>query len=156
MRRLVLTALVLGSAASLPAAAAAQAQVFLNINPTWSPTGRQLAFESARHGRIALYVINADGTGERRLTWSTADNTHPAWSPDGSKIAYNALPDSGLVPSADAEARILDLKSGKTTLVARDVDVLTVPRWSPDGGLLFLRRNAGSRQCSSNGVPCRP
>jgi len=36
MRRLVLTALVLGSAASLPAAAAAQAQVFLNINPTWS------------------------------------------------------------------------------------------------------------------------
>ncbi len=67
----------------------------------------------------------------------------PALSPDGKKIAYNAMPDDGLRPGTDAEARILDLESGETSVVAEGVDLRTVPRWSPDGGLLFLRRNLG-------------
>ncbi len=67
----------------------------------------------------------------------------PALSPDGKKIAYNAMPDDGLRPGTDAEARILDLESGETSVVAEGVDLRTVPRWSPDGGLLFLRRNVG-------------
>ena len=79
-------------AAALSSVLAAQSPattpVFLNINPSWSPDGRQLVFQSERTGRTALYVINADGTGVRRLTWSDADNTHPAWSPDGTTIAF--------------------------------------------------------------------
>jgi WD40 repeat protein len=67
----------------------------------------------------------------------------PALSPDGKKIAYNAMPDDGILPGTDAEARILDLESGETSVVAEGVDLRTVPRWSPDGGLLFLRRNLG-------------
>jgi Tol biopolymer transport system component len=74
----------------LAAAAAAQPPVFLNINPSWSPDGRQLAFESQRSGRIAIYVINADGSGERQLTHNVADDTHPAWSPDGSTILFDS------------------------------------------------------------------
>ena len=71
-------------------AAQQQPQVFLNINPSWSPDGRQLVFESARHGNTTLYVINADGTGERRLTFTGyGDDTHPAWSPDGRWIAFD-------------------------------------------------------------------
>src|SRR3972149_8880814 len=65
----------------------------------------------------------------------------PALSPGGQKIAYNTMPESGVDDTRDAETYILDLKSGKTTLVAQGVDLLTVPRWAPDGGLLFLRRN---------------
>ena len=64
-----------------------------------------------------------------------------ALSPDGKKIAYNAMPELGIDRSRDAETYILDLESRETTLVAQGVDLLTVPRWSPDGGLLFLRRN---------------
>ena len=67
----------------------------------------------------------------------------PALAPDGKKIAYNAMPDDGVRPGTDAEARILDLESGETSVVAEGVDLRTVPRWSPDGGLLFLRRNVG-------------
>ena len=65
----------------------------------------------------------------------------PALSPDGKKIAYNAMPDGGISADTDAETRILDLESGETSVVAEGVDLRTVPRWSPDGGLLFLRRN---------------
>lgn len=67
----------------------------------------------------------------------------PALSPDGKKIAYNAMPGQAVFADTDAEARILDLESGETTVVAEGVDLRTVPRWSPDGGLLFLRRNVG-------------
>ena len=67
----------------------------------------------------------------------------PALSPDGKKIAYNAMSDGGLFPKTDAETRILDLESGETKLVVQGVDLLTAPSWSPDGRLLFLRRNAG-------------
>ena len=67
----------------------------------------------------------------------------PALSPDGKKIAYNAMPVGGLTSATDAETRILDLESGETVVVAEGVDLRTVPRWSPDGGLLFLRRNLG-------------
>ncbi|MEW5915521.1 MAG: hypothetical protein AB1762_03915, partial [Gemmatimonadota bacterium] len=79
-------------AVSLLGAAVVSAQTsgFLNINPSWSPDGRQLVFESRRHGGVVLYVINADGSGERRLTWTNAEDTHPAWSPDGSRIVFDS------------------------------------------------------------------
>ena len=53
------------------------------------------------------------------------------------------MPAGGLSSATDAETRILDLESGETVVVAEGVDLRTVPRWSPDGGLLFLRRNLG-------------
>jgi TolB protein len=34
-----------------------------------------------------IYVINADGTGLRRLTRNTVNDSNPVWSPDGGKIA---------------------------------------------------------------------
>ncbi len=51
--------------------------------PRWSPTGRQLAFQSAG----GIWVINADGSGPRLVVPGGRD---PVWSPDGSRIAYEA------------------------------------------------------------------
>jgi Tol biopolymer transport system component len=64
--------------------------IFLNINPSWSPDGRRLVFQSEREGHTQLYVIGADGSGERRLTWSLGEDTHPAWSPDGEWILFDS------------------------------------------------------------------
>ena len=84
MLRNIRRALVIAGLAAFASAAAQEPPpAFLNINPSWSPDGRQLVFQSERTGTSQLYVIGADGTGERRLTWSGADDTHPAWSPDG-------------------------------------------------------------------------
>src|SRR5687767_5691920 len=66
----------------------AQPAPFLNINPSWSPDGKRLVFQSERHGHTQLYVIDADGTAERRLTRNGAEDTHPAWSPDGEWILF--------------------------------------------------------------------
>jgi Tol biopolymer transport system component len=50
--------------------------------PRWSPTGRQLAFQSAG----GIWVINADGSGLRQV--ALPGRRDPVWSPDGARIAY--------------------------------------------------------------------
>ena len=59
----------------------------------WSPDGRKIAFlASERNGNCAtLYVMNADGSGQRNLTRRPAAvgrRLRSAWSPDGRKIAF--------------------------------------------------------------------
>ena len=36
--------------------------------PAWSPDGRRIAYLSRREGSKELYVMNADGSGQQRLT----------------------------------------------------------------------------------------
>jgi TolB protein len=62
--------------------------------PAWSPDGRRIAFrifdgrrfESA--GNSDLFVVNADGSGLRRLTRGAANVRWFAWSPDGRTVAF--------------------------------------------------------------------
>ncbi len=57
--------------------------------PSWSPDGRQIAFESDIDGDMELYVMNADGTNVRQITHNTVWDEGPAWSPDGTKFAFS-------------------------------------------------------------------
>ena len=52
-----------------------------NYEPEWSADGNVIVFSSNRDGNQELYAINADGTGEERLTNSAGDQTMPAWRP---------------------------------------------------------------------------
>lgn len=65
-------------------------------------------------------------------------------SPDGRILAYLTLPDTAISEtSSQAEAYVLDLKTGSTRLITGGVDYTFRPLWSPDGVLLFMRRLAG-------------
>ena len=57
-------------------------------DPAWSPDGRKIAFVSKRDGNSDVYVMNANGKGQRNLTRNPAYDADPAWSPDGRKIAF--------------------------------------------------------------------
>jgi TolB protein len=63
---------------------------FQSAPPAWSPDGRRIAFASERDGNAEIYVVNADGTGQRNLTRDPGYEGDPAWSPDGRKIAFTS------------------------------------------------------------------
>jgi TolB protein len=52
---------------------------FVNENPYWSPDGERLIFQSNRTGNFQIYVMNADGSGQRRLTNHRGDDYWPSW-----------------------------------------------------------------------------
>ena len=64
-------------------------------NPTWSADGRKIAFESNRRGNPRryedsdVYVMRADGSGIRQLTFSNAFDGDPAWSVSN-RIAFES------------------------------------------------------------------
>ncbi len=53
-----------------------------------------IAFLSDRDGEPAIYVMNADGSNQRRLVGAKSRGAcrAPVWSPDGQRIAYMVVP----------------------------------------------------------------
>ena len=56
--------------------------------PIWSPDGKTISFISDRYGSEDIFIIDPDGSNERRLTDSPAHDRRASWSPDGRKIAF--------------------------------------------------------------------
>ena len=61
--------------------------------PSWSPDAKQLVFMSWRGGRTEIYVMNADGSAQRRIiSMPAGDAIDPRWSPDGKQIVFVHVP----------------------------------------------------------------
>jgi TolB protein len=52
-----------------------------NEDPCWSPDGRYIAFASSREGQYHIYIMNANGQNQQRITYGKGDQTSPSWSP---------------------------------------------------------------------------
>jgi Tol biopolymer transport system component len=108
-------------------------------NPAWSPNASKIAYASdggVALGHLHLFVMNADGTGVKQLTFGTHED-QPAWSPDGSRIAYFGNTGSHpavFVMNADG-SNIKELVAGVSPVPGGGVQLYFVgqPTWSPDG-----------------------
>jgi len=117
--------------------------------PTWSPDGKQLVFTGFDGGLSDLYVINRDGTGQRRLTSDKYADLHPAWSPDGKTIAF--VTDRGSNTSfedlrfGNLRIALYHLESGTIELLGHMEEGKNInPVWAPDGrSLAFVSDRTG-------------
>ncbi len=58
------------------------------MDPVWSPDGQLFAFTRWDGERPGVYVMRADGTGER-LLFGTRQARTPAWTPDGQRLIFS-------------------------------------------------------------------
>jgi Tol biopolymer transport system component len=111
--------------------------------PHFSPDGRRIVFRSARDGNQEIYLMNADGTGVRRLTNHPATDTMPAFSSHGDRIAFTSQRDGG-----DYEIYMLQLNAdgspGQLERITNSPGRDMHPRFSPDDKwLLFTSQRGG-------------
>ncbi|MBZ0270993.1 hypothetical protein K8I61_03085 [bacterium] len=58
--------------------------------PQWSPDGSTLCFFMFRERRQDLWLLDADGSNLRPLTFDHYDNRDPYWSPDGKSVVFSS------------------------------------------------------------------
>ncbi len=94
--------------------------------PLVGGSGR-IAFRSSRDGNAEIYVMNADGSGQIRLTDNPASDGSPAWSPDGTRIAFTSERDGNW------EIYVMNADGNKQTRLTDNLAEDRYPAWSPDG-----------------------
>jgi len=110
--------------------------ICLLIAPTFgvfAATGRapsingKIAFASDRDGNYEIYVMNADGSGQTRLTNNNYKEGHPDWSPDGTKIVFTSNRDG------NPEIYVMNANGSGQTRLTNNNYKDGEATWSPDG-----------------------
>jgi dipeptidyl aminopeptidase/acylaminoacyl peptidase len=103
-------------------------------HPTWSPDGSSIAFTAERPGWHELFVIAADGTGERQVTDAGHNHSELAWHPDGDRLA--AVRDRHGVTALI----VVTVATGEVEVV-REGGAWAEPQWLADGRLLVTHES---------------
>ena len=128
-------------------------------NPAWSPFGDKIAYEcfddgGSRRGELRIpsigarawprsdmCVMNADGSGQGRLTVIKANDADPSWSPDGVKVAFSRSYRQGGIQSMNSDG------TGQQQLVTNGSN----PSWSPDGSKIAFSTGRGISVMNADG-----
>lgn len=113
----------------------------INLNPDFSPDGREIIFTSYKHGNPDLYKRLLSNTAEVPLSQRRGLNITGNWSPDGSRIS--------LVLSKDGDAEIYSISKDGSNPMRLTVNpaIEVSPVWSPDGKqIAFVSDRLGKPQ----------
>lgn len=62
----------------------------IELSPAWSPDGTKIAYACRVGDNSEIFVVNSDGTENKRLTKTNKLESNPVWSKDGRHIIYLA------------------------------------------------------------------
>jgi len=114
----------------------------LNLNPAWSPDGKEIAFLSYRSGRPELLILSSNGELRKAFPQQKGElNLAPDWSPDGTRIAFSGSREG------NAEIFVLKVADGQLTRLTNNPALDTSPSWSPTGKeIAFVSDRSGTPQ----------
>jgi len=118
---------------------------------SWSPDGSKIAFASNRDSNnpygfdaynFDIYVMNADGSGVKRIVDDPEYDAEPKWSPDGRKMLF--------VTGRNGNFDVYEMNpdgTGQRNLTADNDKADGAAAWSLDGrSIAFVRRIEGKDQ----------
>jgi len=106
-------------------------------NPSWSPDGGRIVFSSNWRIGHHIYLVNADGTGERRLTGLGHGGCEPRFHPDGRRVIYVSR---GHL-SEQSRPTEIDLETGEEKALVEWPALNYNPAYSPDATEIAFTSN---------------
>jgi TolB protein len=106
-------------------------------DPSWSPDGQRIVFDSNRDraDNTEIYVMDADGKNSKNLTDHPADDWGAVWSPDGQKIAFSSNRDGNM------EIYVMNTDGKNLQRLTKHPATDSFPSWSADSRKIAFNSN---------------
>ncbi len=117
-----------------------------DLDPTWSPFGRKIAFSRLPPGGTTnsdIFSMNPDGTGLRRLTSSIEPDGDPVYSPNARRIAWVRRIITGGA-SSDTDILAMDVDGANKVNLTNSFDEEESPTWGVDSRRIAFVRYVGA------------
>jgi TolB protein len=110
-------------------------------DPSWSPDGRHLAFDTfpTDYSTFDVGVMRADG-GEVTILTDDGVSSTPSWSPDGREIAFMSARNRVATDAMDDLFAMRPDGSNARLVLSLPDDSVFSPSWSPDGRRLVFNK----------------
>ena len=104
----------------------------IDVGGSYSPDGSKIVFESDRSGSQQVYVMDADGANQHRISFFGGRAATPEWSPRGDQIAFTHI-------AGNLRIAVMSPAGGALRYLT-DTWQDEAPTWSPNGRIVQFFR----------------
>ncbi|MFL6332500.1 MAG: PKD domain-containing protein [Pyrinomonadaceae bacterium] len=105
--------------------------------PVLQAGAARMVFSSDRDGNKQIYAMNADGSGQIRLTNNGANDDGPRFSPNGTKIVFQSDRDN--LSTGAGDIYVMNADGTSQQRLTMDANDDCAPSWSPDGSKIVFQ-----------------